>query len=295
MNVVENMRDSFVLYTAYAEHVNRLTIEQRGVLLTAIFNYENELDLPSMDGVTEMAFSFIKAQLDRDYEKYLQKIEGRKNAGKASGEARRSKREQNEQTRTKRTNVNFVEQNGQTRTKRTDNVNDTVNDNESVKEKKEKVKKEKVENPFAQDPVLWDAFNDFAEMRKKKKKPLTDRAIKTLYTAACKITTDAREQAMLLDQATFRSWESVYPLKDDFVEARNYYPENDNMATPEKPETALDTMDGYPVGFVEICKEHGAYWDDVDNVDMRMCLENDEWFPEKMREWMHRNYALQTV
>lgn len=288
------MRDSFVLYTAYAEHINRLNVEQRGVLLTAIFNYENELDLPSMDGVTEMAFSFIKSQLDRDYEKYLQKIEGRKNAGKASGEARRAKREQNEQVRTKRTNVNSVEQSEQARTKRTDNVNDTdtVNDNKSVKERKEKAKKEKAENPFMQDPVLWDAFNDFAEMRKKKKKPLTDRAIKTLYTAACKITTDARKQAMLLDQATFRSWESVYPLKDDFVEARNYYPEKENITQTEPPETALEIIDGYPVGFAEICKEHGAYYDDDDEVDIRTALQHREWFSAELWDWMHKEYVV---
>lgn len=244
------MRDSFVLYTAYAEHINRLNIEQRGVLLTAIFNYENELDLPPMDGITDMAFSFIKSQLDRDYEKYLKKVEGRKNAGKASGLARKNKSEQNEQTGTKRTNVNFVEQNEQTGTKRTDNVNvnDTVNDNESVREKKEKAKKEKSENPFMKDPVLRDAFLDFSEMRKKKKRPLTDRAIKTLYTAVCNITTDERKQAMLLDQSTFRSWESVYPLNDNFVGSRDYYPEKkDHIDKPQDkpPDDQYDENDDF--------------------------------------------------
>lgn len=78
-------------------------------------------------------------------------------------------------------------------------------------------------------------------------------------------------------------------IKQDTVDVKV-----ENTPKPDKQDD-YEIADGYPPGFIEICKEHGAYWYDVDNVDMRMCLENDEWFPEKMREWMHRNYALQTV
>ena len=45
-------RDSFVLYTEYMEQVNLLSIEQRGVLLTAIFSYAADAELPEMDGIT---------------------------------------------------------------------------------------------------------------------------------------------------------------------------------------------------------------------------------------------------
>ncbi len=33
-------KNSFVMYTTYAEHINLLTMEQRGLLLTAIMNYD---------------------------------------------------------------------------------------------------------------------------------------------------------------------------------------------------------------------------------------------------------------
>lgn len=44
-------KNSFVMYTTYAEHINLLTMEQRGLLLTAIMNYASGEPLPDMDGI----------------------------------------------------------------------------------------------------------------------------------------------------------------------------------------------------------------------------------------------------
>ena len=79
------MKDSFILYTKYSEHISLLTIPQRGVLLTAIMSYAAGETLPDMDAVTAMAFSFIKSDLDRDAEKYRQIIETRREAGSKGG------------------------------------------------------------------------------------------------------------------------------------------------------------------------------------------------------------------
>ena len=67
------------------EQVNLLSIEQRGVLLTAIFSYAADAELPEMDGITKMAFAFIKSRIDKDTEKYAKTIEKRKEAGKLGG------------------------------------------------------------------------------------------------------------------------------------------------------------------------------------------------------------------
>ena len=83
------MKDSFILYTKYSEHINLLTLPQRGVLLTAIMSYAAGETLPDMDAVTAMAFSFIKSDLDRDAEKYRQAIETRREAGKQGGRPKR--------------------------------------------------------------------------------------------------------------------------------------------------------------------------------------------------------------
>ena len=79
------MKSSFVLYTAYMAQMELLNMEQRGVLLTAIMSYSAGEELPEMDGVTQMAFAFIKSDLDRDAEKYQKTCDARKEAGKLGG------------------------------------------------------------------------------------------------------------------------------------------------------------------------------------------------------------------
>ena len=78
-------KDSFVLYTEYIEQIELLAMEQRGILLTAIFAYVSDAELPDMDGITKMAFAFIKSRIDKDTEKYAKTIEKRKEAGKLGG------------------------------------------------------------------------------------------------------------------------------------------------------------------------------------------------------------------
>ena len=79
------MKNSFVMYIDYLPQIELLTMEQRGILITAIMYYSSGRDLPEMDGITSMAFSFIKSQLDRDNEKYEKTSQARKNAGKMGG------------------------------------------------------------------------------------------------------------------------------------------------------------------------------------------------------------------
>ena len=71
-------KNSFIIYTEYMEHIEMLDMEQRGVLMTALMCYQMEQELPEMDGMTKMCFSFIKARIDRDNEAYAEKC--RKNA-----------------------------------------------------------------------------------------------------------------------------------------------------------------------------------------------------------------------
>ena len=79
------MKNSFVLYTEYAKHIELLSMEQRGILFTAIMAFETEQELPQMDGMTKMAFSFIKEQLDRDNERHEIICQKRSTAGKRGG------------------------------------------------------------------------------------------------------------------------------------------------------------------------------------------------------------------
>lgn len=95
---------SFVLYTEYLEHIALLTMEQRGLLFTAILTYVAGYDPPVMDGTTQMAFSFIRSRLDRDGAAYADKIKKRSDAGKQGGRPKAN--ESNEkQKKTKKANA----------------------------------------------------------------------------------------------------------------------------------------------------------------------------------------------
>lgn len=87
------MRNSFVLYTDYKQHIDLLSVEEKAQLLDAIFSYAegNEVDL---DGMAKMAFSFIRSQMDKDNEKYQQICEKRRNAGQKGGLAKQDKANQ---------------------------------------------------------------------------------------------------------------------------------------------------------------------------------------------------------
>ena len=80
-------KTSFVLYNDWAKQLNKLTLEQRGVLITNIFSYNQGAELMEMDAVTDMLFSMICAQIDRDADSWEKKKERRKAAGAAGGRA----------------------------------------------------------------------------------------------------------------------------------------------------------------------------------------------------------------
>lgn len=118
-------KKSFVLYTDYAAQLELLNMEQRGRLFTAVLNHVLGDDLPDLDGVTMMAFSFIRSQLDRDIEKYNETCEIRKEAGRKGGLAKASKAKQTlaKGSKAKQNLANLADN---------DNDNDTDNDNDKA-------------------------------------------------------------------------------------------------------------------------------------------------------------------
>lgn len=59
-------RSSFVLYTEYDQHLELLTDEECGRLFRAIMQYAATGESPDLVGAERMAFSFIRAQIDKD-------------------------------------------------------------------------------------------------------------------------------------------------------------------------------------------------------------------------------------
>jgi hypothetical protein len=66
-------KNNFILYKDYEEHVALLSNEEAGKLFKAIFRYVDGRKELELDGMTKMAFSFIKRNLERDLIKYKDK------------------------------------------------------------------------------------------------------------------------------------------------------------------------------------------------------------------------------
>lgn len=120
-------KNSFILYTDYFEVIDMLTMEQRGILLTACMMFQLEQPLPEMDLPTKIAFTSISSDMRRNNEKYKRTVERRREAGRKGGK----------QTQANKANASFasnaVKQNqaNQANASDNDNDNENVNDNDN--------------------------------------------------------------------------------------------------------------------------------------------------------------------
>jgi len=78
-------KDSFVFYTQWAEQINMLTDNQAGALFKAVCGYVETGKIKKLDAVTNMLFSVIKSQIDKDAAKYEETCQKRKQAGAKGG------------------------------------------------------------------------------------------------------------------------------------------------------------------------------------------------------------------
>lgn len=88
--------------------------------------------------------------------------------------------------------------------------------------KKEKDKKEKsssldeLVNAYTENNDLIEALKDFMKMRKAIKKPLTDRAMKSILKKLDSLGKNDNEKIALLEQSILNCWQSIFPLKEEF-------------------------------------------------------------------------------
>ena len=134
----QDEKKGFVIYNDYLQHLELMDMEQRGVFITALLRYSSGLELPEMDGMVKMAFSFAKAQMDRNDNKYQKTSQSRQESGRrggiASGKKRASKNEANEANASVASKNEANEANKDTDTDTvtvTDTGTDTVTDTET--------------------------------------------------------------------------------------------------------------------------------------------------------------------
>ena len=162
------MKNAFLLYKNHAEIFSKLSDEQAGKLIKAIFEYERTGITPELEPLLDMAFTPIKQTIDIDAEKYAEKVEKRRQAGSKGGKQRVAN--QANATFAKQTQANQANNNIIINNDIKDN-NDINNDNErsintSLLEKE--IKKEKVFSSFSNPDLMFDKnVNSVFELYKK--------------------------------------------------------------------------------------------------------------------------------
>lgn len=81
------MKDfDWIYHREYKEQVEMLTMEQRGMLFTALNQYaEDGTTIDGMDDLTKMLFSVMRARMERDLEKYETRAESSRENGRKGG------------------------------------------------------------------------------------------------------------------------------------------------------------------------------------------------------------------
>lgn len=82
-------KDTFIMRAGYRNQFARLSMEERGELITAILDYENGLEPTFSSPILGMAFSFIKDDLDYNADQYARKCEKNRENGALGGRPRR--------------------------------------------------------------------------------------------------------------------------------------------------------------------------------------------------------------
>ncbi len=94
-------KDGFIIYARFEEQVETLNDSQAGILFKALLRNQSGKDLPNMDQVTKMAFSFIAASIEANNKKYEETCAKRSEAGRKGNEKRWGQASQKSQMRQK--------------------------------------------------------------------------------------------------------------------------------------------------------------------------------------------------
>ena len=131
-------KDTFVFNAKWYDVIKVYPAETRLEVIEAILCYASTGEVPQLGAVANVAFGFIKMEMDYNAARYDAIVERRRAAGRKSAMVK---------SQAKAASVNSVEQNQQSSTQPTSvnhNDNDNDNDNENVNDNDSKIEKENV-------------------------------------------------------------------------------------------------------------------------------------------------------
>lgn len=87
-------KEDFIFHLEYREQIDMLTTEQKGMLLDALCDYAQTGEVSGeLDPLTKMAFSIMRARMDRDSENYQRKCERLRANGQKGGRPSKTEEE----------------------------------------------------------------------------------------------------------------------------------------------------------------------------------------------------------
>jgi hypothetical protein len=212
-------KQSIVIYTDLLQHVQKLSLEEAGAVFIAILNYSSTGEMPELSAAADMCFSFIRAQIDRDSEKWENIREKRALSGRIGGVASGESRKQNEANKASASSVKQNEANEAV----TVPVPVPVTVPVTVP-----VKKHKADKPLDEFEAAIEFFKDH---RKKLKKPMTDHAVELLKSKLETLApNDKKQQIALINHAIEKGWQGVYPI-DNFKKGDRVEPTEKDYTT----------------------------------------------------------------
>ena len=203
-------KEYFCAYHSYLKSIRNLSDAECGRLFKALLQYSAGEQLINLQGREGIAFDFICEQIDRDNEKYAERCRtNRENGTKANA-----------------TECHQSVPNGTERPRTVPNAPQGKGEGEGEGEGEGKGERNTSSgsNPPLTPPrgrvdvpeALMENWNGFCEMRKKIKKPLTDRAAKMILNELERLAPgDNHTKGLILDQSVKRCWQDVYPLKGE--------------------------------------------------------------------------------
>ena len=177
------------VFTDFVYSLELLGEAERGRLVTAMLKYAESGTEPELKGNEKFLWLVAKADIDRQRENYDKRCETNK----------------------------------QIATNRYQNAPESTNRNETYQDK-DKDKDKDNNNPHTPlkkgawdgvSPELHDALLAFEEMRKKMKKPLTERAKQLALSNLRKLSASEQVQIEIVNQSVLNGWQAFYALKEE--------------------------------------------------------------------------------
>ena len=174
------------VFVDFADKIELLGDAECGRLFKAMLEYASSGAEPDLRGNERFIWPTAKSEIDRQAESYKSICETNKRIATERYGTLRTVTERNEACQDK--------------------------DKDKDKDKCFPSYEEKHKGASALDVAL----NDFAEMRKKMRKPLTDRALALTLSELEKLAPgDDEKKIAILNQSIQRGWQGVFPLKED--------------------------------------------------------------------------------